>query len=117
MQHATIICNSCQQRKIFENSMQQNVSSHIATEIAILSQSDFNSRNKKFNGCNIQKNEDTIIFLTNQRAAFCSRAPHCLLSTSPTYNAQSCTKSRHLFASSQKPNHKSTTIAALSQTC
>jgi len=32
-------------------------------------------------------------------------------------NAQSCTKSRHLFASSQKPNHKSTTIAALSQTC
>jgi len=76
-------CTSCLQPIIFENSMQQNVSSHIATEIAILSQSDFNSR-KNFNGCNIQKNEDTI-FLTNQRAAFCSRAPHCLLSTSPTY--------------------------------
>lgn len=25
-------------------------------------------------------------FLTNQRAAFCSRAPHCLLSISPTYS-------------------------------
>jgi hypothetical protein len=46
MQHATIFCNSCQQRKIFENSMQQKVSSHIATEIAILSQSDFNSGKK-----------------------------------------------------------------------
>ena len=75
-------CTSCLQPIIFENSMQQNVSSHIATEIAILSQTDFNSR--RFNGYNIQKNEDTI-FLTNQRAAFCSRAPHCLLSTSPTY--------------------------------
>jgi len=51
-------CTSCLQPKIFENSMQQNVSSHIATEIAILSQTDFKSR--RFNGYNIQKNEDTI---------------------------------------------------------
>jgi len=112
-------CTSCLQHKISKIPCNKNVSSHIATEIAILSQSDFNSRKKKIQWMQYPEEWRHNFFNKSESSILLSSAtllalyfPHLHLN-----NAQSCTKSRHLFASSQKPNHKSTTIAALSQTC
>jgi len=97
--------------------MQQKASSHIATKIAILSQSDFTRKKTSMDA--ISRRMKTQFFNQSESSNLLSSAtllalyfPHLHLN-----NAQSCTKSRHLFASSQKSNHKSTTIAALSQTC
>lgn len=111
--YAPFVCN----KNFSKIPCNKNVSSHIATEIAILWQSDFISRTS-FNRWKSRWMK-TQFFNQSESGILLSSAtllalyfPHLFLN-----NAQSCTKSRHLFASSQKPNHKSTPIAALSQTC